>query len=166
MADIPKNSQRRAMTKNPITTDPALTKLLSKAKTLKTEDQFSGWKESFLDAYRSYLDPAGEQNANMSYERLIWSMEKLAGTVVSVQDLVNDGKITAESQTVMGKRALTNMTDQMALSEKEISRFMPATGADEEAVGYNKFELGAVMIEGQYLLRYYTHMSTRADLGR
>jgi hypothetical protein len=143
MADIPKNSRRCPMTKNPITTDPALTKLLSEAKTLKTED---------LDAYRSYLDPVGEQNANMSYVRLISSMEQLAGTVVAVKDLVNDDKITAESQTVMGKRALTNMTDQMAKSEKEISRFMPATGADEDAVGYNKFELGAVMIEGQLIM--------------
>jgi hypothetical protein len=69
-----------------------------------------------------------------------------------VKDLVNNDKITAESQTVMGKRALTNMTDQMAKSEKEISRFMPATGADEDAMGYNKFELGAVMIEGQLML--------------
>lgn len=149
------------MTNNPITTDPALTKLLSEAKTLKTEEQFKGWKASFLDAYRSYLDPAGEKNAHMSYARLIWSMEQLAGTVVAVQDLVKDGKITAESQTVMGKRALTNMTDQMAKTEKEISRFMPATGADEEAVGYNKFELGAVMIEGPYFLfslpSYYYH---------
>jgi hypothetical protein len=152
MADIPKNLQRRPMTKNPITTDPALAKLLNEAKNLKTEDQFKGWKSSFLDAYRSYLDPAGEQNATMSYARLIWSMEQLAGTVIAVKDLVNDGKITPESQTVMGKRALTNMTDQMAESEKEVSRFMPATGADEEAVGYNKFELGAVMIEGQSLL--------------
>jgi hypothetical protein len=149
MADIPQNSQRCPMTKNPITTDPALTQLLSKAKTLKTEKEFKGWKTSFLKTYRSYLDAAGEQNANMSYARLIWSMEQLAGTVVAVKDLVNDGKIVAETQTVMGKRALTNMTDQMAKSEKEISRFMPATGADEDAVGYNKFELGAVMIEGQ-----------------
>jgi hypothetical protein len=152
MADIPKNSHRCPMTKNPITTDPALTKLLSEAKTLKTEEDFKGWKISFLDAYRSYLDPDGEQNASMSYARLISCMEQLAGTVVAVKDLVNNDKITAESQTVMGKRALTNMTDQMAKSEKEISRFMPATGADEDAMGYNKFELGAVMIEGQLML--------------
>ncbi|KAG7347055.1 hypothetical protein IV203_006124 [Nitzschia inconspicua] len=147
MADIPKNAPRRPMTNNPITTDPALTRLLADAKALKTEEEFKGWKTSFLDTYRSYLDPAGEQNAKMSYARLVWSMEKLAGTVVAVKDLVNDGKISAESQTVMGKRAMTNMTDQLAKSELEISRFMPATGADEEELGYNKFELGAVMIE-------------------
>lgn len=77
--------------------------------------------------------------------------EKLAGTVVAVQDLVNDRKISADSQTVMGKRAHINMSDQVAKTEKEISRFMPATAADEETVGYNKFELGAVMI-GQFAL--------------
>ena len=148
MADIPKNSQRRVSTKNPITADPALAKLMEEAKALNTEEQFQGWKTSFLESYKSYLDPDGVENAKMSDARLLWSMEKLAGTVVAVQDLVNDGKISAESQTVMGKRALTNMTDQIAKTEQEISRFMPATGADEEKVGYNKFELGAVMIEG------------------
>ena len=138
------------MTKNPITTNPDLARLMDEAKTLNTEEQFQGWKTSFLDSYKSYLDPDGVENAKMSDARLLWSMEKLAGTVVAVQDLVNDGKISVEAQSVMGKRALTNMSDQIAKTEQEISRFMPATGADEEKVGYNKFELGAVMIEGTY----------------
>lgn len=149
MADIPKHSQRRPINKNPITTDPALSKLLADAKTINTEEKFKGWKDSFLKVYRTYLDPSGVENAHLSHSRLLRSMEKLAETVVGVQELVNDGKISAEAQSVMGKRALTNMTDQMAKTEQEISRFMPATGADEEEVGYNKFELGAVMIEGQ-----------------
>lgn len=137
------------MTKNPITTDPALLKLMRESKSINTEEQFKGSKTSFLDSYKSYLDPDGVENAKMSDARLLWSMEKLADTVVAVQDLVNDGKISADSQTVMGKRALTNMSDQIAKTEQEISRFMPATGADEEKVGYNKFELGADMIEGR-----------------
>jgi hypothetical protein len=136
------------MTKNPITTDPALIKLMNEAKLINSEEQFKGWKTSFLGSYKSYLDPDGVENAKMSDARLLWSMEKLAGTVVAVQDLVNENKISVESQSVLGKRALTNLSDQIAKTEQEISRFMPATGADEEKVGYSKFELGAVMIEG------------------
>ena len=151
MADIPKNSQRQVRTRNPITSDPALTRLLSESKTLDSEEQFKGWKDSFLDAYKKYLDPAGVQNAQMADKRLLTSMEKLAKTVVKVKDLVKEQKITAESQTVMGKRSLTNMTDQMAKTEQEIARFMPTTGTEEETVGYDKFELGAVMIEGEFL---------------
>ena len=129
---------------------------MEEAKSLNTEEQFQGWKTSFLDSYKSYLDPDGVENAKMSDARLLWSTEKLAGTVVSVQALVNDGKISAESQSVMGKRALTNMTDQIAKTEQEISRFMPATIADEEKVGYSKFELGAVLIEGTALLSFFS----------
>jgi hypothetical protein len=121
---------------------------LDDAHTIKSDLQFKGWKDSFIAVYRSYLDPIGVENAHMADARLLRSMEKLADTVVAVKRHVNDGKITEKSQTVMGKRALTNMTDQLAKSEQEISRFMPASGADEELVGYNKFELGAVMIEG------------------
>jgi hypothetical protein len=46
----------------------------------------------------------------------------------------------------VGKRSLTKMTDQMARTEWEIVRLMSTTGAEEETVGYEKFELGAVMI--------------------
>jgi hypothetical protein len=151
MADIPKNSQGQVRTKNPITSDPALALLLEESKDLNSEGQFKGWKDSFLDVYKTYLDPAGVQNARTADKRLLSSMEKLAQTVVAVKDLVGEGKITAETQTVMGKRSLTNMTDQMAKTEREIARFMPTTGAEEETVGYDKFELGAVMIEGEYL---------------
>jgi hypothetical protein len=149
MADIPQNAKGPVYQKNPITTDPALTQLLEESKNIKSDAEFKGWKDSFLNSYKQYLDPAGVQNAHSSDKLLLKSMEKLASTVVSVKSLVNDGKITAESQTVMGKRALTNMTDQMAKTEQEIARFMPTTGAEEEKVGYNKFELGAVMIEGK-----------------
>jgi hypothetical protein len=146
--DIPKNSQRiDVRSKNPITSDPALIHLLEAAKEFNSEVEFDGWKDSFLKVYRQYLDPAGVENAKASDGRLLRSMEKLAGTVVSVKTLVEDGKINADSQTVMGKRALTNMTDQMAKTEKEIARFMPTTGAEEQIVGYDKFELGAVLIE-------------------
>lgn len=146
--DIPKNRERpNVRNQNPITSDPALTRLLEDAKRLESRDEFKGWKDSFLDVYSQYLDPAGVDNAHASDKRLLRSMEKLAATVVSVKSLVDEGKITAESQTVMGKRALTNMTDQLAEAEKEIARFMPTTGAEEQTVGYDKFELGAVMIE-------------------
>jgi hypothetical protein len=146
--DIPRNSKRPTVRNtNPITSDPALTELLQEAKNLDSENEFKGWKDSFLRVYRQYLDPAGVDNARASESQFLRSMEKLAATVVSVNTLVDEGKVSAESQTVMGKRALTNMTDQLAKTEQELARFMPTTGAAEQAVGYDKFELGAVMIE-------------------
>jgi len=162
MTDIPKNSQRKVRNQNPITSDPALTQLLEESKSIKNDEQFKGWKDEFLESYKQFLDPAGVQNAKMSDVRLLKSMEKLAGKVVAVKKLVDEGKISAESQSVMGKRALTNMTDQMAASEQEIARFMPMTGADEEKVGYDKFELGAVMIEDGF--HVYEHLKATKDI--
>lgn len=145
--NIPSRTSKSGLRKNPITSDSALTRLLEQAKNFQSEDEFKGWKESFLEVYTTYLDPAGVKNAHASDDRLVRSLEKLASTVVSVNALVDDGKITTGSQTVMGKRALTNMTDQMAKTEQEIQRFMPTTAADEAVVGYDKWELAAVMIE-------------------
>jgi len=148
--------------RNPIATDSALGELLEQTKDFQSEDDFKGWQQSFLDVYTTYLDPAGVENAHASDDRLVRSLEKLASTVVSVNTLVDDKKITVESQTVMGKRALTNMTDQMAKAEKEIQRFMPATGADEAIVGYDKFELAAVMIEDGF--HVYEILKTTKDI--
>ena len=120
------------------------------------------WKESFLVQYKKYLNPAGVENAQASNGRLVRSLEKLAKTVVTVNDFVKAGKISKENQSVQGQRHLTNMTEQMASSEKEIARFMPTTGADEEEVGYDKFELGAVLIEDGF--HVYEYLKTTKDI--
>jgi hypothetical protein len=104
---------------NPITSDPALKKLLAETtwKTNADEDAFQGWRQSFLNVYENYLDPAGVKNAHMADERLVQALQRLAKVVVNVQELVQSGAITASSQTVKGKQSMTDMTDQMARSK-------------------------------------------------
>lgn len=149
-------------TSNPITSDKNLTKLLAETKDLDSEEAFSGWKESFLEQYKNYLDPAGVENAEASNGRLLRSLERLAQSVVTVNEFVKEGKITSETQSVQGKRHLTNMTEQMAETEKEVARFLPSTGAEEAMLGYDKFELGAVMIEDGF--HVYEHLKTTKDI--
>jgi hypothetical protein len=148
-------------TSNPITSDKSLSKLLDETKDLDSEEAFTGWKESFLEQYKKFLDPAGVENAEASNGRLVRSLERLAKSVITVNGFVKDGKITTETQSVQGKRHLTNMTEQMAETEKEVARFMPSTGAEEAKMGYDKFELGAVMIEDGF--HVYEHLKTTKD---
>lgn len=161
MASLPKRKPTLSVT-NPITSDENLAKLISETKDIKSEDAFKGWKESFLEQYKKYLDPAGVENAEASNGRLVRSLEKLAKTVITVNEFVKEGKISKETQSVQGQRHLTNMTEQMAASEKEVARFMPTTGAEEEEIGYDKFELGAVMIEDGF--HVYEHLKTTKDI--
>lgn len=63
---------------------------------------------------------------------------------------------------VQGKRHLTNMTDQMTATEKKITRFLPMTGDKEAAMGYDKFELGAVMIEDGF--QVYDHLKNTKNI--
>lgn len=135
---------------------------MAETKGINSEEAFKGWKDSFMEQYKKFLDPAGVENAEMSNARLLRSLERLASTVITVKKFVDEDKITAETQSVQGMRHLTNMTDQMAETEKEIARFMPTTGAEETAMGYDKFELGAVMIEDGF--HVYEHLKTTKDI--
>lgn len=161
MSSLPKQ-QPKLNSGNPINSNANLSRLLSESSNLKSEEAFKGWKDSFLEEYRKFLDPAGVENAQASNGRVVRSLEKLAKTVLTVNDFVKDGKISTESQSVQGTRHLTNMTEQMASSEKELARFMPTTGAEEVEVGYDKFELGAVMIEDGF--HVYEHLKTTKDV--
>lgn len=145
-----------------MTSDENLVKLLADAKNFTSEEELNRWKESFLVQYKNYLNAAGVENAQASNGRLVRSLEKLAKTVITVNAFVKEGKISKENQSVQGQRHLTNMTEQMASSEKEIARFMPTTGADEEEVGYDKFELGAVLIEDGF--HVYEYMKSTKDI--
>lgn len=131
---------------NPIKSDPALKKLLEDS-SFSSENAFAGWRKSFMEQYKQYLDPDGVDNAHASDRRLSRSLDKLCQNLLKVKELLEETKISAEIQTVVGEKSLTDMTDQIAKTEKELARYMPATAEDEETVGYDKFELGAVVIE-------------------
>jgi len=131
---------------NPIKNDPVLKDLLNEAKNFSTPDDFKGWRKSFLDAYENYLDEIGRENAHSAETHLLTNVKQLSKTVIKVHAFTQDGSITNERASVKGQRALTDMTDQMASTEKLLHQFMPTTQEVEEKMGYNKFELGAVLI--------------------
>ncbi len=132
---------------NPLASDEKLQGLLTSGCDLSSEKDFVKWKKSFLKIYMSYLDPDGVLNAKDANDRLLKKLKELSKRCKKVKTLVDNHNIHPDQITAEGRRGLTNLSDELGIAEAAINEFMPKTSADEERVGYDKFELGAVLIQ-------------------
>jgi hypothetical protein len=132
---------------NPLTGDSKLHGLMTKIDGVICEKDFVKWKKSFLKVYTSYLDPDGVLNAQDANSRLLTKLTALVNRCSKVQSLIEDGNIHADQITAEGRRAVTNLSEDLKKAEQGIDTLLPKTSADEEAVGYDKFELGAILIQ-------------------
>lgn len=130
---------------NPLS-DAKLQKLLGDVDSLKTSESYVKWKKSFLKAFESYLDEDGILNAKDADGRLIKTLQSLAKSALKVKSLCENDNICQEQVTAEGRRALANMDEEMRTVERAIANFCPKNSNHEEKVGYDKFELGAVLI--------------------
>jgi hypothetical protein len=135
------------MAKNPLKTDSKLRTLLADVDSIKSDAALMTWRQSFLKVYESYLDPDGVSNARDADGRLIKKLQTLATISLKVQKLSRNGNICEKQVTAEGRRALGNWTAEMQRVEEAVGAFCPKTSAYEEKVGYDKFELGAVLIK-------------------
>jgi hypothetical protein len=138
------------MAENPFVSDSKLKQLLEDVDTLESNDAFMKWRKSFLQVYESYLEPDGILNAQDSNDRLIKKLESLAKTSLKVKPLCANGNICQEQVTAEGHRALGNMTEEMRHVEVAVGEFVPKTSKNADEVGYDKFELGAVLIKNGF----------------
>jgi hypothetical protein len=132
---------------NPLNGNERLQKLMACVDTLRTEKEFLKWRKSFLKVYTSHLDPDGVLNAKDANYRLLKNLKYLTKRVIKVQELIDNHNIHPGQVTAEGRRALTNLSDELSNAEKAINDFMPKTSADEDKVGYDKFELGAILVQ-------------------
>jgi hypothetical protein len=132
--------------KNPLVRDTQLQNLLSDINILENEKQYLKWRKSFLKIYTSYLDPDGVLNAKDANYRLLKKLTELTNRSLKVKSLIQNNNIHPNQVTAEGRRGLTNLSDELRVAEQGINEFMPKTSADEEKVGYDKFELAAVLI--------------------
>jgi hypothetical protein len=138
-------------TENPLTGNSKLQGLLAKVDGVACEKDFVKWKKSFLKVYTSYLDPDGVLNAQDANARLLTKLAALSKRCNKVKTLIDNRNIHAEQITAEGRRAVTNLSDELTKAEQGISEFLPKTSADEDQIGYNKFELGAILIQDGFL---------------
>jgi hypothetical protein len=149
------------MAENPFKTDSKLRTLLADVDSIKSDAALMTWKQSFLKVYESYLDPDGFLNAQDANGRIIKKLQTLAAVSFKVETVTGNGNISEEQVTAEGRRALGNWTAEMQQVEQTVGAFCPKTSADEEKVGYNKFELGAVLIKNGF--QPYEIMLTTRD---
>jgi len=149
------------MSENPLKSDQKLEQLLKDVGSIQTGEGLLEWKASFLKAYKSYLDPDGVLNAREADDRLVKILQGLALASLQVQRLFENGNISTTQVTAEGRRGLGNWIEQMTLAEKTVATFCPKTRANVDKVGYDKFELGAVLIQDG--LRAYEIMLTNRD---
>ena len=132
---------------NPLSNDDKLKKLLKDVDSIKSDAALATWRKSFLEVYQEYLDPDGVLNARDADGRLIKKLQGLAKASLKVQTLIESKNISKAQVTAEGSRGLTNLTEKCKEGEVAINAFCPKTSKEEDKVGYDKFELGAVLIK-------------------
>ncbi len=149
------------MTENPFLSDEKLRELLADVGSIQSSEGLTTWKASFLKVYKNYLDPDNILNAREADDRLVKKLQGLAKVSLKIQSLTESGHITQAQITADGRRALGNWTEEMAVVEKEVAKFCPKTTKEMDAVGYDKYELGAVLIQDGF--QAYEIMLTNRD---
>ena len=149
------------MSENPFQSDEKLRQLLADVGSIESGEALSNWKLSFLKVYRTYLDPDGVLNARDADGRLIKKLQSLAKVSLKVQSRAQTGHISEAQITADGRRAIGKWTEEMQTVEKAVATFCPKTSKDTDTVGYDKFELGAVLIQDGF--QAYEIMLTNRD---
>lgn len=149
------------MSENPFLNDDKLRQLLADVGSIQNGDEMNHWKASFLKAYKHYMDPNAILNARDADDRLLTKLQSLANVSLKVQTLTQSGHISQAQITAEGRRALNKWTEEMTIVEKEVAKFCPKTSKDVDIVGYDKYELGAILIEEGF--HVYEIMLTNLD---
>jgi hypothetical protein len=141
--------------------DKKLKALLETADDIQSLEHYIYWKAEFLDGFREYLDPAGTATAREADDALYATMQQLAKMVHAVKQLCASGGISEAGCNVKAQNTLYEFVAEMAKVELEIRAYFPKTSADEDKVGYTKFNLAAVLVRDGF--RVYDIMVTTRD---
>lgn len=138
--------RRQMAAENPIATDAKLRKLLKRVDAIDSDKAYLTWRKSFLKVYELYLDPDGIANALDADARLVKQLKSLAKCSSKVEKLCDNCNICQEQVTAEGQRALGNLNDEIRQAEVAVNKYCPKTSQEEDEVGYDKFELCAVLV--------------------
>jgi len=141
--------------------DQKLKDLLATADEISSLEHFMYWKDEFLATFRHYLDPVETSNAREADEKLYVRMQKLARLCLNVKELCENGGISRDACSVKGQRSVSEFISELATTEQTMHEYFPKTQEDEERVGYNKFNLAAVLVRDGF--RVYDLMVTTRD---
>lgn len=131
---------------NPIDVDEGLQEMIAKLDTIQAKRKFVRWKASFSNNFEQFLEKDGIENAKKDYSHFKESTETFAASCLKVQKAVDAGQISDSKVSVKGRNAINELNKAMAIEVEKLLKFIPTTGAEEKKSGYNKYQMGAVLI--------------------
>jgi len=152
MGDIKNNRRRSSVAQegNPLKDDPTLRKLSFQLDKIKSNRKWEPWKASFMKRFESFLEQEGINNADDAYAEFGQRMDRTTNLVSNCETLIAEGKLTNECVTVKGRHALNEMVNALVEEWAAIRDLIPSTGFEEDKRGYNKFQLGAVLVRDDF----------------
>lgn len=135
---------------NPLKDDPTLRNQLIQLDRVKSRRKWEPWKRSFTKRFESFLDQSGVEKAQEAYEQLSRDMDRTVSLVQKCEEMNQMGALTNERATVKGRHALNEMVNDLVVRWGAIKEMVPGTGDEEEARGYNKFMLGAILVRDDF----------------
>jgi hypothetical protein len=131
---------------NPLKFDPELRGLLEKLDLVKSFRKFKRWKNSFLTRFDSFLEVDGIENAATSYTNFTKDMALFVKSLVKVENHVSKGELSATKKTVKAATAFREMCKELETAVAKTMNLIPTKIKEEKTLGYNKFQLGAVLV--------------------
>jgi hypothetical protein len=140
-------SPKSPLSGNPLKYDPDLKGLIEKLDSINSYRTFRRWKSSFLRRFESFLAEKGLDPAEQSYKKFSSNMKTFEQAVIKVQKFCEKGDLSAERTTVKGRNSLNEMNTEVVKIIQEEEELAPSTGSQEKKKGYNKYHLGAVLVQ-------------------
>ena len=139
-----------AAERNPLKFDEELVDLLNTLGNIKTYKRFKRWKNSFLDRFETFLAKPGIERAENGYSDFKQVMTKTTACVDKCDGFVQKGDLTKEKVTVKGRNSLNELYKNLTICCDDTEALIPSVRSEERRRGYNKFQLGAVLLRDDF----------------
>ena len=142
-------------TRNPLQT-VELQCMLKELHTIADPASFQRWRSSFLQSLEAMLDTDGIEKAREADSVVLKKLPTLDRTINNVRSCVRNGHISVDKKMgVKGQTAVNKLKEGCIDMEKRLQVLVPGSSAEAEAVGYNKFQLGAVLVKDGFKIYVY-----------
>lgn len=130
--------------------------MLKELHTIVDPESFQRWRSSFLESFEAMLDTDGIEKAREADSVVLKKLPTLDRTINNVRSCVRNGHISLDKKMgVKGQTAVNKLKEGCIDMEKRLQVLVPGSSAEAEAVGYNKFQLGAVLVKDGFKIYVY-----------
>lgn len=151
---------QRALVANPVAADPVLQALLRELEDIQAPEQdvrFNRWQTSFLDRLESFLDRIGIEKASAADKAILKNLATFDKALDKVEACVEKGLLKADQNVgVHAQNAVNRLKEECVTMEVRLRKMAPGSNAEIKECGYDKFEMGAVLVRDGF--QVYGHI--------